>query len=378
MERLKYDPALPVCALKCIADKTNEVVDYVNSADNHIEALKDICDAQLKSIEDRVAEKISEVEYETGIQLNEIEAKAANAMELIPDANEIVHTNLKKVENEKAPGIFVEESGSIVSIDDAAAMPVHGLVSQIVPVQAGSGRNAVTMNRTGKNLIDVNHKVTSGSIQFDAVNSVLTLNGTDTSGSPGNVKLMENIKLKPGKYSISTRIIGGSVDNWYTGATMFRLFKGNSNSAFSSTKHNISDTDYFTISEDTTVRINFLRPGYAATFNNLQFAIQLEMGDTATEFEPPNIQTLTAALPETVYGGTLDWKSGVLISTLDANGTELAEPKTFQLTPQQLETLKGLNKVWSDCGDTSLVYVADTKMYIDKKFDALAVALIGG
>ena len=183
------------------------------------------------------------------------------------------------------------------------------------------------------------------------------------------------------------------------------------------------------------------------------------------EFEPYQGKTLTAELPETVYGGTVDWGAGVLtvdtygkvfdgtetllayspvvngilfrlnpnISHVDlfsswcthfafnsagwnsqvtgqfktvnpdycvfrhdlystpdtfkvwlaeqyAAGTpvtvvyKLAEPYTIQLTPQQLEALKGTNTIWSDAGETEVTYAADIMMYIDKKIAAIAAA----
>lgn len=46
---------------------------------------------------------------------------------------------------------------------------------------------------------------------------------------------------------------------------------------------------------------------------------------------------------------------------------ELAQPTTYQLTPQEIKTLLGSNNVWADTGDTSVGYVADTKLYIDSK-----------
>lgn len=181
--------------------------------------------------------------------------------------------------------------------------------------------------------------------------------------------------------------------------------------------------------------------------------------DTAAE------ATLTAALPETVYGGSLDWTIGVLTVThrmlqltgaasekwmrngnghyyaqqlladyrsttgidgycthyrydiaynrepksmqgrgsniwvMDADMTTVEDFKaylaaqaaagtpvtlvypleasyTIQLTPQQLDMFKGENHVWSDTGDTTLTYVADTKMYIDNKFSALHNAIL--
>lgn len=54
---------------------------------------------------------------------------------------------------------------------------------------------------------------------------------------------------------------------------------------------------------------------------------------------------------------------------------ELAAPQEIALTPQQLDMLKGANNVWGD-GTTDLVYAADTKLYIDGKFDALQNAIL--
>lgn len=45
---------------------------------------------------------------------------------------------------------------------------------------------------------------------------------------------------------------------------------------------------------------------------------------------------------------------------------ELATQLTFQLTPQQIQTLLGQNNVWSDAGEVEVVYPADTKLYIGK------------
>ena len=50
---------------------------------------------------------------------------------------------------------------------------------------------------------------------------------------------------------------------------------------------------------------------------------------------------------------------------------EVATPDEIQLTPQEIDTLKGVNNVWSSTGDTELSYVADTKMYIDQRIAAL-------
>ena len=45
------------------------------------------------------------------------------------------------------------------------------------------------------------------------------------------------------------------------------------------------------------------------------------------------------------------------------------------LTPAQIQALQGLNDVWSDTGDTSIGYRADTKLYIDSKLAAAIAEL---
>ena len=106
--------------------------------------------------------------------------------------------------------------------------------------------------------------------------------------------------------------------------------------------------------------------------------------------------------PGTVYGGTLNVKTGVLtvdraniasyngetlpgewISDRDAysaGGTpttgaqvvyKLATPVTYNLTPTEVRTLLGENNLWANTGDVkTLVYPCDTKRYISKALSA--------
>ena len=46
---------------------------------------------------------------------------------------------------------------------------------------------------------------------------------------------------------------------------------------------------------------------------------------------------------------------------------ELATPQTYQLTPTEVRTLLGGNTIYTDAGDVSVDYIADTKLYIDNK-----------
>jgi hypothetical protein len=55
---------------------------------------------------------------------------------------------------------------------------------------------------------------------------------------------------------------------------------------------------------------------------------------------------------------------------------KIATPFEVQLTPQEVRTLLGVNNIWSDAGDVTSEYPADTKMYIDTKIaEAVAAAL---
>jgi hypothetical protein len=44
----------------------------------------------------------------------------------------------------------------------------------------------------------------------------------------------------------------------------------------------------------------------------------------------------------------------------------LVTPQTYQLTPQEVRTLLGVNNIWSDGGDMEVEYPADTKLYIQR------------
>ena len=122
-----------------------------------------------------------------------------------------------------------------------------------------------------------------------------------------------------------------------------------------------------------TIGLNFVN----GTTYDFKACIMLEVGENATDYEPyKEAQTITAQFPETIYGGVLEWNTGVLTVTHNENGNKHEDPYTIQLTPQQIETLKYNNTVWSDCGKTRIEYIADTKTYIDNKFNELSTALL--
>ncbi len=120
--------------------------------------------------------------------------------------------------------------------------------------------------------------------------------------------------------------------------------------------------------------------GFVAFRTNASYSTpQLELGSTATTYEPYNGETYAIdwqSTAGTVYGGSLDVTTGVLTSTLASDETELATPQTYQLTPTEVSTLLGANNVWADTGDTTLTYRTSLQPVYDDYSSAL-IALNG-
>ena len=135
------------------------------------------------------------------------------------------------------------------------------------------------------------------------------------------------------------------------------------------------------------------------------YNLQLELGSTATEYSPYAGRSITINLGQTVYGGHLDVLSGVLTvypyyasyngetltgewisdrdkyvgGTTPTIGAQVvnigAQGLTVQLSPNQLNSLYGVNNIWADSGDTEVKYRADTSLYVKRKITEAIAAL---
>ena len=241
--------------------------------------------------------------------------------------------------------------------------------SNVCPI---TGRDSMTMTRTGKNL-------------YGGTNSSyknIIYGGKDND----RVAVTEDWSLKPGTYTLSF----GFVD-MTSHPSMFISYK--IGEAWVITNKGETDSFTFTLPEGYT-RLNLW--AYSGTYSKLE-NIQIELGSTATAYEPCTAQTVEIPLGQTVYGGTLDVTHGVLtvdrafiesyngetlpstwISDRDvySAGTtpttgaqvcyKLATSQTVQLTANDITTVLGQNNIWSDAGDVEVEYRADTKLYIEK------------
>lgn len=312
--------------------------------------------------------------------------------------------------------------------------------SNICPISGWTGANVV---RTGKNLIDISTWTTGA---LDVSNGTVITND--------NKSVSPYIFLKSGTYTLSR--LERATGNWVK-AAFYDYSKVYVNEIF----NNKNLTNTFTLNKNGYIRIG---TDYVVTESD---HIQLELGSTATSYEPYTGQTISVNWQSeagTVYGGSLNVTTGVLtvdkgykllngvddsvvsyrhngqttvttrayvtiankafgtdnfissefssqLTASDAVGImtgrptsngvefyidvsvpnttndikawfannpvqlvyELAEPQTYQLTPQEVSILLGDNNLWADTGDISVTYPCDTKAFILKKIaEALA------
>ena len=222
--------------------------------------------------------------------------------------------------------VQVDASGDMVHITDGAAMPVQRLVSGIEPLKTGTGEKSpvnpwtisgrdevsVTNETSGRTLTAALPEIVYGGV-MDWTTGVLTVNKAE--------------------YSLS------SVSSWkqLSGKKVFYC----SNPAGMLPASGWGDNDKPACSHYVYQPTGTMADGSFKVSDKIY--IHDARFETAADFAA--------------------WISAESISFV----YPLAEPYTIQLSPQQMETLKGVNNLWSNAGETEVTYVADTKMYADGK-----------
>lgn len=271
--------------------------------------------------------------------------------------------------------------------------------SVLLPVQAGSGDpspnnirtisgwTGAKLTRCGKNLLPpaVEKTITNNGVTFTSDGQGgYTINGTATGGNAGVViDLVKPITigevapychlLNPvANTNISFSFIrpDGTQITWFTTSSVNRI-------------RQIQELAGETIS-----KIN-LYLGKDKTANNFTLTPMFCIDDVPAAFAPYQGDTYAADFGHTVYGGTLDWLTGVLtvewglissyagealsgewISDRDVYSTgatpttgaqiayKLATPITIQLPPATVTALKGVNTLHTDADSVSVAYTA--------------------
>lgn len=291
-------------------------------------------------------------------------------------------------------------TAEIVTVDDADGGEA-GLTLNLEPIQAGSGDpspdnvrpisgwTGAKVTRAGKNLANIKSDNADNSqhITISGDEGDLTFISIGEFGRAGYV--VTGLKVGQ-RYTFSAKIAKTATSN--TGSTIYLNNKvkwGYDYGAFSIgtqvkaerlySQTFVATTDVFFVGVYVSAG-----PGYPDTITFKE--AQLELGSTATDYEPYQGDTYDIAFPTeagTVYGGSLDVTTGVLtvdraqiasyngetlpgkwISDRDVYAAgaspttgaqvvyELATPVTYQLTPIEVATLLGDNTIWMDAEGT--------------------------
>lgn len=294
-----------------------------------------------------------------------------------------------------------EASGSVAECHPVAGYPLE-VRSGIEPVQSGSGDpspsnvrpitgwTGATLTRCGKNLINP---------QIDTDNYYASYASTNADGSI-TVNNSSSSKVFPA--TVWTRLPSGTYTAKFTrisGSNPTEVFLQCNDTADYSSNISALGVKTFTLSEETQVRFMVV----ANASESYTASIQIEQGSSATAYTPYQGDTYTADFGQTVYGGTLDWNTGVLTAThgqiaayageslpgawisdrdVYADGAmpttgaqvvyKLATPQTIQLTPKEIAAMEGLNTLYSSTGDTAVAGRTDMGWLTQSIMDRLA------
>lgn len=236
-----------------------------------------------------------------------------------------------------------ELTGNPVQMQNYAGMPMN-VVSVLVPGESLTAHTSASLTRCGKNLFPAPTKITrSGITLTPQPDGGVHIGGTLESGASLFLSTPITAVLS-GEYTISvgnSDAIGDHLQlRLMSGGTS--LMATNVNAAAA----NASKT--FTLT-DQAVSAWVIRVGPNVTYDVTIYPV-LELGATATAFEPYKGETFVAEFGQSVYGGVIDWNTGLLTVTHDSTGAQLATPETIPLTGRRIAAAEGINSLYTDFG----------------------------
>lgn len=216
-------------------------------------------------------------------------------------------------------------SGAVASFSDGAEdVPMDSCLVDIEPVQSGSGDpspsnirpisgwDTVNVTRTGKNLLAINatSQTTMGLTVVANSDGSITVNGT-VNGRNLSFTHQTGAVAPQKMYAGSTITLSGLSGYTINQAYLQLIYMGEDESTISIVNYNTAVT--YTFTQNATLRGIYLSFRNGTTFTNQTIYPQLEIGSTATSYEPYVTPTeYPVSLGQTVYGGTLDVVTGVL------------------------------------------------------------------
>lgn len=189
-------------------------------------------------------------------------------------------------------------------------------------------------------------------LTYTTEGSYVKINGTKANGANIHIMTAPNMTLPAGTYTVSVRMISGTVSGIEANGGVF--FGINQNTYGQRTTPGVSKVGdvgvrTFTLSEPTLVSSFDIAPDYAsvgAVFDNAVFACQFEKSDTATEFKPYTRNILP--IPEAVQA-------------LDGYGDGVSESVYNYIDFETKQFVKRVGKV--DLGTLTWVYSVNSTIF---------------
>ena len=235
-----------------------------------------------------------------------------------------------------------EASGAVANFTTNTVQPFVKCECTIDATE--SGTDELTLTKTGANLFPFETvsgtTYTEKTISLEASTYTLSL-------------------VASGNSSTKMRTIFQYTDNSYGGECLF--------------EKDVREAKTVTLTKPVKALLFYAADTYPASvgFTFEYSDIQVELGSTATTYEPYNAETYTVALEETAYGGKVDVIAG--------SGQIIDEHGDLVYTlfePVSISAIEGVNNVWCDTGDIEVTYKyktgeggSSTKKYLPIFYD---------
>ena len=297
------------------------------------------------------------------------------------EINDVKTWSSTKIVNKLQPALDTEITyeetyeGNIVTFNSLNNKEISSLECEILPIQEGtgdpspsnprpiSGTSVLNVEQTGKNL-------------FNGIN-VLQMYITSTKVLANTAARLIYIECKPNTTYTISKTAGARFSAGYTTempASNVDVYAGIQTGVTSSQITILTGADAKYL-----VSYVFNSNVDTITAEEMIASCQIELGSTATTYEPYNAETYTFDLGQEIMGGTADVVGGVGTSRPyyeSYNGETLVGPwicsqavypdtppigsqvvdmggeaTDFTFTGQPIESLLGVNNVWTDSGD---------------------------
>ena len=225
---------------------------------------------------------------------------------------------------------------------------IHGAEGGVGDLNSGTGKYEIPVTVRGKNLLARVETRTDNGIAYDLNADRWIMNGSASTNSYILTSTTQAVNLKPGTYTVSYTYISGTMDSaasaFYLGLRVVGTGNWLKDLGVSPRNYKTKITASFTLTEEK--RGSWYSVG-VGTVTNLTFAMQIEKGSEATDFEPYTASKEYAISLDAPLGTgeAVTRETGGDITLTDA-GTNIIEVGTATAPGKiEVEYYKDINKI---------------------------------